>query len=195
MSLANLKATTEYQEAIQATKDQIRGYRQMARNKLVAAQIIKKHEEHAFPSTSQEESIQNYQPQHDSIMGQSIYLPGQQNLQPFYRIDYQFGYPQGKSKIFSRGYGEYYNSQWTLPPACTESGVMLVLPADPGLWSEVISRWESITIKRLNNQTWSDNKAKTCIFLSILFTESFPLMEKLSSLLARLDIESSRSAG
>ncbi|GJT25512.1 hypothetical protein Tco_0895449 [Tanacetum coccineum] len=37
---------------------------------------------------------------------------------------------------------------------------MLFLPADPGLWSEVISRWESITINRLNNQTLSDNKAK-----------------------------------
>ncbi|GKE62130.1 hypothetical protein Tco_1512497 [Tanacetum coccineum] len=74
--------------------------------------------------------------------------------------DYQFGYPQGKSKIFNRGYGEYYNSQWTLPPAWIKSGVMLVLPTDPGLWSEVISRLESITINRLNNQTWSDNKAK-----------------------------------
>ncbi|GKC20012.1 Orf y [Tanacetum coccineum] len=113
--------------------------------KQVAAQIIKKHEEHAFPSTSQEESTQNYQPP-----------PAQQNPQPFYRLDYQFGYPKGKSKIFSGGYGKYYNSQWTLPPAWTESGVMLVLPTDPGLWSEVISRWESITINRLNNQTWSD---------------------------------------
>ncbi|GJR29801.1 hypothetical protein Tco_1106033 [Tanacetum coccineum] len=40
---------------------------------------------------------------------------------------------------------------WTLPLAWMESGVMLVLPADPGLWSDVISRWESITINRLNN--------------------------------------------
>ncbi|GJY36790.1 hypothetical protein Tco_0422168 [Tanacetum coccineum] len=48
----------------------------------------------------------------------------------------------------------------TLPTAWTESGVMLFLPADPGLWSDVISRWESITINRLNSQTWSDNKAK-----------------------------------
>ncbi|GJY92454.1 Orf y [Tanacetum coccineum] len=47
---------------------------------------------------------------------------------------------------------------WTLPPAWTESGVMLVLPTDPGLWSDVISRWESITINRLNSQTWFDNK-------------------------------------
>ncbi|GJU00632.1 hypothetical protein Tco_1110970, partial [Tanacetum coccineum] len=31
--------------------------------------------------------------------------------------------------------------------------------------------------------------SKTCIFPSILFTGSFPLMEKLSRLLARLDIQ------
>nr|GEW40347.1 reverse transcriptase domain-containing protein [Tanacetum cinerariifolium] len=37
--------------------------------------------------------------------------------------------------------------------------------------------------------------SKGCIFSSVLFTGSLPLMEKLSSLLAKLDIESSRSAG
>ncbi|GJV73443.1 hypothetical protein Tco_1493438 [Tanacetum coccineum] len=104
--------------------------------KQVAAQIIKKHEEHVFPSTSQEESTQCYQPPHDSTMMPSVYPPAQQNPQPFYKPDYQFGYPRGKGKTFSGGY------------------------ADLGLWSEVISRWESITINRLNNQTWSDNKAK-----------------------------------
>ncbi|GKA41798.1 ORFIII-like polyprotein, partial [Tanacetum coccineum] len=144
--------------------------------KQMAAQIIKKHEEHAFPSSSsQQESTQSYQPPHDAIMGPPVYPPAQQNPQPFYRPDYQFGYPQGKSKIFNGGYGEYYNSQWTLPPAWTESGVMLVLPSDPGLWSEVISRWESITLNRLNNQTWSDNKAKLA-FVENLLGESEKLM-------------------
>ncbi|GJZ49469.1 Orf y [Tanacetum coccineum] len=52
---------------------------------------------------------------------------------------------------------------------------MLVLPADPGLWSEVISRWESITIIRLNNQTWSDNKTKLA-FVENLLGESEKLM-------------------
>ncbi|GJW99628.1 Orf y [Tanacetum coccineum] len=137
--------------------------------KQMAAQIIKKHEEHAFPSSSSQiESTQSYQPPHDAIMGPPVYPPAQQNPQPFYKPDYQFGYPQGKSKIFNGGYGEYYNSQWTLPPAWTESGVMLVLPSDPGLWSEVISRWESITLNRLNNQTWSDNKAKLAFVENLL---------------------------
>ncbi|GJR24031.1 RNA-directed DNA polymerase, eukaryota, reverse transcriptase zinc-binding domain protein [Tanacetum coccineum] len=71
-------------------------------------------------------------------MGPSAYPPAQQNPQSFYRPDYQFGYPRGKGKTFSGGYGEYYSSQWTLPPAWTESGVMLVLPADPGLKWKVI---------------------------------------------------------
>ncbi|GJU87784.1 Orf y [Tanacetum coccineum] len=110
--------------------------------KQVATQIINKHEEHAFPSTSP---------------------------------DYLFGYPQGKGKTFSGGYGEYYNSQWTLPPTWTESRVMLVLLADPGLWSEVRSRWESITINRLNNQTWSNNKAKLA-FVENFLGESEKLM-------------------
>ncbi|GJZ36161.1 hypothetical protein Tco_0581978 [Tanacetum coccineum] len=90
--------------------------------KQVAAQIIKKHEEHAFSSTSQEESTQSYQPPHDSIMGPSVYPSTQHNPQPFYRPDYQFRYPQGKGKTLSGGYGKYYNSQWTLPPTWTESG-------------------------------------------------------------------------
>ncbi|GJU74408.1 hypothetical protein Tco_1265813 [Tanacetum coccineum] len=45
---------------------------------------------------------------------------------------------------------------------------MLVLPVDPGLWSDVISRWESITINRFNSQTWSDNKAKLAFVENLL---------------------------
>ncbi|GJY97627.1 hypothetical protein Tco_0514537 [Tanacetum coccineum] len=90
-------------------------YPKLRKFKQVAAQIISKHEEQAFPSTSEVESTQSYQPPRDSIMEPSVYPPAQQNPQSFYRPDYQFGYPQGKGKIFSGGYGEYYNSQWTLP--------------------------------------------------------------------------------
>nr|GEY94992.1 TPA: orf y [Tanacetum cinerariifolium] len=45
---------------------------------------------------------------------------------------------------------------------------MLVLPADPGLWLEVISGWESIIIYRLNNQAWSNNKAKLAFVENLL---------------------------
>ncbi|GJX14306.1 Orf y [Tanacetum coccineum] len=77
------------------------------------------------------------------IMGPSIYPPARQDPQQFYKPDYRFGYPQGKSNTFSGGY-------------------------DPCLWSKVISIWESITINRLNNQTWSDNKAKLAFVENLL---------------------------
>ncbi|GJX66888.1 hypothetical protein Tco_0302615 [Tanacetum coccineum] len=117
------------------------------------AQIISKHKEQAFLTSTEAQSRGSYQPPPDAVMGPSVYLPVRQNPQPFYKPDYQFGYPQGKGNTFNGGYGEYHNSQWTLPLTWTESGVMLVLPVDPGLWSEVISIWESITISSLNNQT------------------------------------------
>nr|GFB05689.1 hypothetical protein [Tanacetum cinerariifolium] len=98
------------------------------------AQIVKRHEEHAFPTAADDaESSTSYQPPPDAIMGPVVYPPTRQNPQQAYRPDYQFGYPQGKGNTFYGGYGEYHNSQWTLPSAWTESGVMLVLPADPGL--------------------------------------------------------------
>ncbi|GKD33481.1 hypothetical protein Tco_1248990 [Tanacetum coccineum] len=143
MSLANQKATTEYQEAIQATEDlespavgfaktsDYKGefldeylpqwdenltiqkkeselewenpfvvkrgenhtilhlskeeekdenddlpYPKFQNFKQVATQIIKKHEEHVFPSSSSQiESTQSYQPPHDSIMGPPVYPP------------------------------------------------------------------------------------------------------------------------
>ena len=92
-----------------------------------------------------------------------------------YKPNYQFSYPQGKSKEFRGGYGEYHDSRWSLPPAWTSSGVMLVLSFGPGMWSDTISRWESITINRLNNQVWPDNKAKLN-FVENLLEENEKLM-------------------
>ncbi|GKC72223.1 Orf y, partial [Tanacetum coccineum] len=95
--------------------------------------------EHVFPTAADDaESSISYQPPPDVIMGPAVYPPAKQNPQPTYKPDHQFGYPQGKGNTFYGGYGEYHNSQWTLPPTWTESGVMLVLPADPGLWSDLV---------------------------------------------------------
>ncbi|GJZ59695.1 Orf y [Tanacetum coccineum] len=119
-------------------KDDDMPYPNFRKCKQLAAQIINKHEEHAFPTaTDDAESSTSYQPPPDTIIGPAVYPPARQNPQPTYKPDYQFGYPQGKGNTFYGGYGEYHNSQWTLPPAWTESGVMLVLPADPGLWSDL----------------------------------------------------------
>ncbi|GJT19074.1 hypothetical protein Tco_0877780 [Tanacetum coccineum] len=138
-------------------KDDDLPYPKFRKFKQLAAQIINKHEEHAFPIAAYDaESSISYQPLPDAIIGPALY-------------------PLGKGTTFYEGYGEYHNSQWTLPLAWMESGVMLVLPTDPGLWSVVISRWESITINRLNSQTWSDNKAKLA-FVENLLGESENLM-------------------
>nr|GFA17492.1 TPA: orf y [Tanacetum cinerariifolium] len=150
-------------------KDDDLPYPKFQKFEQLAAQIVKNHEEHAFPTAADDaESSTIYQPPPDAIIGPTVYPPARQNPQQAYRPDYQFGYPQGKGNTFYGGYGEYHNSQWTLPPAWMESRVMLVLPADPDLWSDVISRWESIKINRLNSQTWSDNKAKLAFVENLL---------------------------
>nr|GEZ35328.1 RNA-directed DNA polymerase [Tanacetum cinerariifolium] len=87
-------------------------------------------------ATDDAESSTSYQPPPDAIIGPAVYPPARHNPQQAYKPDYQFGYPQGKGNTFYGGYGEYHNSQWTLPPAWTKSRVMLVLPADLGLWSD-----------------------------------------------------------
>ncbi|GJX51269.1 hypothetical protein Tco_0278114, partial [Tanacetum coccineum] len=157
-------------------KDDDLSYPKFRKFKQLAVQIINKHEEHAFPTAANDaESSTSYQPPPNAIIGPAVYAPARQNPQPTYKPDYQFDYPQGKGNTFYGGYGEYHNSQWTLPPAWTELVVMLVLLADPGLWSDVISGWESITINRLNSQTRSDNKAKLA-FVKNLLGESEKLM-------------------
>ncbi|GJV96661.1 hypothetical protein Tco_1548238 [Tanacetum coccineum] len=157
-------------------KDDDLPYPKFRKFKQLAAQIINKHEEHAFPIAADDtESSTSYQPPPDAIIGPAVYPSARQIPQPTYKPDYQFGYRQGKGNTFYEGYGEYHNSQWTLPPAWTESRVMLVLPTDPGLWSDVISRWESITINRLNSKTWFDNKVKLA-FVEKLLGEREKLM-------------------
>nr|GEU50081.1 hypothetical protein [Tanacetum cinerariifolium] len=97
-------------------------------------QIINKQEEHAFPTATDAKSSTSYQPPPDAIIGPALFPPTRQNPQLTYKPDYQFGYPQGRGNAFNGGYEEYHNLQLTLPPTWTESGVMLVLPANPGLW-------------------------------------------------------------
>nr|GEU52448.1 putative polyprotein [Tanacetum cinerariifolium] len=93
-------------------KDDDLPYPKFRKFKQLAAQIIKKHEEHAFPiATDDAESSTSYQPLPDAIMGPIVYPPTRQNPQPAYKPDCQFGYPQGKGNTFYGGY-------------------------DPGLWSD-----------------------------------------------------------
>ncbi|KAJ4757828.1 polyprotein [Rhynchospora pubera] len=52
------------------------------------------------------------------------------------------------------------NERFNLPTAQASQGAILVLPEDIGLYSEVISRWESITLNLINEKNWADNKSK-----------------------------------
>ncbi|GKC76377.1 hypothetical protein Tco_1127151, partial [Tanacetum coccineum] len=65
-------------------------------------------------------------------------------------IDSMIGPPPKSQKGFKGDYGNYHNQQWSLPPAYAGTGALLVLPEDPGLWDDTISRWETITINMLN---------------------------------------------
>lgn len=47
--------------------------------KQMAAQMVKKHEEHAFPIANDAESGASYQPPDDAILGPAVYPPARQN--------------------------------------------------------------------------------------------------------------------
>ncbi|GKE45366.1 hypothetical protein Tco_1472650, partial [Tanacetum coccineum] len=64
------------------------------------------------------------------------------------------------SNIYNPPNDSMMGPPWSLPPAYAGTGALLVLPKDPGLWDDTISRWETITINMLNSQSWSDNKSK-----------------------------------
>ncbi|GKA67092.1 RNA-directed DNA polymerase, partial [Tanacetum coccineum] len=112
-----------------------------------------------------------YNPPKDSMMGPPVYPPSTGNYQQNDGSQFQ---PRS-SKGFKGDYGNYYNQQWSLPPAYIGTGALLVLPEDPGLWDDTISRWETITINVLNSQSWSDNKSKL-LYIENLLGEQEKLM-------------------
>nr|GFB40156.1 TPA: orf y [Tanacetum cinerariifolium] len=72
-------------------KDDDMPYPKFQKFEQLAAQIIKKHEEHAFPTAADDvESSTSYQPPPDAIMGLAVYPPARQNPQQTYKPDYQF---------------------------------------------------------------------------------------------------------
>ncbi|KAJ4748510.1 polyprotein [Rhynchospora pubera] len=88
-------------------------------------------------------------------MGPAMYPPGSrqpQNLQ----------IPEIKARLdnIRGGYARQMNERFNLPTAQASQGAILVLPEDIGLYSEVISRWESITLNLINERNWTDNKSK-----------------------------------
>ncbi|KAJ4784381.1 polyprotein [Rhynchospora pubera] len=91
----------------------------------------------------------------EPIMGPAMYPPGSrqpQNLQ----------IPEIKARLdnIRGGYARQMNERFNLPTAQASQGAILVLPEDIGLYSEVISRWESIALNLINERNWTDNKSK-----------------------------------
>ncbi|KAJ1685823.1 hypothetical protein LUZ63_017213 [Rhynchospora breviuscula] len=103
--------------------------------------------------SSAESSITRIPP--EPIMGPAMYPPGSrqpQNLQ----------IPEIRARLdnIRGGYAKQMNERFNLPTAQASQGAILVLPEDIGLYSEVISRWESITLNLINERNWADNKSK-----------------------------------
>ncbi|KAJ1698622.1 hypothetical protein LUZ63_007134 [Rhynchospora breviuscula] len=103
--------------------------------------------------SSAESSITRIPP--EPIMGPAMYPPGSrqpQNLQV----------PEIRARLDNvrGGYAKQMNERFNLPTAQASQGAILVLPEDIRLYSEVISRWESITLNLINERNWADNKSK-----------------------------------
>ncbi|KAJ3708598.1 hypothetical protein LUZ61_012303 [Rhynchospora tenuis] len=93
----------------------------------------------------------------EPVMGPAMYPPASSSRQP-----QQYNVPEIKARLdnIRGGYAHQMNERFNLPTAQAGQGAILVLPEDIGLYSEVISRWESITLNLLNERNWADNKAK-----------------------------------
>ncbi|KAJ4816125.1 polyprotein [Rhynchospora pubera] len=91
----------------------------------------------------------------EPIMGPAMYPPGSRQPQ-------NSQIPEIKARLgnIRGGYARQMNERFNLPTAQVSQGAILVLPEDIGLYSEVISRWESITLNLVNEKNWADNKSK-----------------------------------
>ncbi|WOL20158.1 hypothetical protein Cni_G28960 [Canna indica] len=66
------------------------------------------------------------------------------------------------------GYSRQHDERFMLPSAQTNTGAILVLSKHLGQYSDVISRWESITLNLVNEKNWPDNKSKMCYIENLL---------------------------
>ncbi|KAJ3708513.1 hypothetical protein LUZ61_012218 [Rhynchospora tenuis] len=118
--------------------------------------IMRKLKQATETALSTAESSMTRLPQ-EPVMGPAMYPPASSSRQP-----QQYNVPEIKARLdnIRGGYAHQMNERFNLPTAQAGQGAILVLPEDIGLYSEVISRWESITLNLLNERNWADNKAK-----------------------------------
>lgn len=97
-----------------------------------------------------------YRPPTEPLMGQVNYPPAISNM-PSYA-----GTSNPQASLQTRtvkGKGLSSNT-WVLPAAQVNSGAMLVLPDDIGMYSDVFARWESITLNHVNEKIWPNVNLK-----------------------------------
>ncbi|QHG11155.1 polyprotein [Pitaya badnavirus 1] len=99
-----------------------------------------------------------YRPPTDQQMGPTMYPPATEAV-PINTVPPRY---EGQHR-----YGPQSGAIW-LPPAQNLTGVMLVLPQNPLLYSDTISRWESITLNLVREKTWADNASKVNFIENLL---------------------------
>ncbi|KAG6524305.1 hypothetical protein ZIOFF_014211 [Zingiber officinale] len=101
-------------------------------------------------------AISQYNPPPDSIMGPPQYAPTtiKREEPNVYNDPNYYGARIGKLQKI------YNHENWVLPSAQQQTGAMLVLPANIGLYHDVISKWESITTNVVDSKIWADNRTK-----------------------------------
>ncbi|KAJ4779248.1 polyprotein [Rhynchospora pubera] len=99
----------------------------------------------------------------EPTMGPALYPPGSSRPQ-------QMQIPEIRARVnnLRGGYSQQMNERFNLPTTQANQGAMLVLPDDIGLYSDVISRWESITLNLVNERNWADNRAKVLYIENLL---------------------------
>ncbi|KAJ3706170.1 hypothetical protein LUZ61_009875 [Rhynchospora tenuis] len=93
----------------------------------------------------------------EPIMGPAMYPPASSSRQP---TGLQVPEIRARLNNIRGGYANQMNERYNLPSARANQGAILVLPEDIGLYEDVFSRWESITLNVINERNWADNRAK-----------------------------------
>ncbi|WOL20207.1 hypothetical protein Cni_G29011 [Canna indica] len=101
----------------------------------------------------------------EPVMGPALYPPASGQRQAPVR-----DIPTIHSRLnnLTGGYSKQHSERFNLPSAQTNTGAILVLPESIGQYSDVISRWESITLNLINEKNWTDNKSKMCYIENLL---------------------------
>ena len=103
-----------------------------------------------------------YAPPRDTSMTPPVYPPGSTSQPVVTNVE------EIRGRIRNIGGRPKREGGFQLPSAQVNQGVMLVLPADVGLYEDAIARWESITINVVNERVWTDNQAKVMFIENLL---------------------------